>query len=40
MHSWGLIGSGRVSEQMAAAINKSADAELAAIFSPTKANRE
>ena len=40
MHSWALIGSGRVSEQMAAAINKSADAELAAIFSPTKANRE
>jgi predicted dehydrogenase len=40
MHSWGLIGSGRVSEQMAAAINKSSNANLVAIFSPTQVNRE
>ena len=40
MHNWALVGTGRVSEQMAAAINKSADAKLLAVFSPTKANRE
>lgn len=40
MHNWALIGSGRVSEQMAAAISKSADSNLVAIFSPTRANRD
>jgi predicted dehydrogenase len=40
MHNWALVGTGRVSEQMAASINKSADAKLLAVFSPTKANRE
>ena len=40
MHNWALIGTGRVSEQMAGAINKSANASLSAVYSPTKANRD
>ena len=40
MHNWALIGTGRVSEQMAAAINKTANAALTAVYSPTKANRD
>ncbi len=40
MQTWGLIGTGRVSEQVAAAITKSNRSKLLAVFSPTKENRE
>lgn len=40
MHNWALVGTGRVSEQMASAMNKSTNATLAAVYSPTKANRD
>lgn len=40
MHNWALVGTGRVSEQMASAINKSTAANLVGVFSPTRPNRE